>query len=252
MTVRPESVPEAQIPVCGATVRETAVVRILGYLDGFEPAVSHDTLVDRMDLVGGPVFWPLFLAWVGGASSAPEAFDVDPADLSVLSDELLDQHQWPVFTVPVRDGHRVHIVLCNYPGEGGVDYLLGPADGGAAVHLAELSGHFRGPGMSWPELTATARQPDPVLSAAARMLLLLPALGDTETPPTAPDIISSALTSVGATRAQQTVATELLGSRRYWEPAEWHTTDDVSWCAGPHTYRTLNNPDLRLFSRAFR
>jgi AcrR family transcriptional regulator len=25
---------------------------------------------------------------------------------------------------------------------------------------------------------------------------------------------------------------------RYWAPAEWHTTDDVSWCAGPHTYRT--------------
>jgi AcrR family transcriptional regulator len=25
---------------------------------------------------------------------------------------------------------------------------------------------------------------------------------------------------------------------RYRAPAEWHTTDDVSWCAGPHTYRT--------------
>ena len=234
----------------GFGVGETVVVRILGYVDGFEPAVSDDTLVDRTELVDGPLFWPLFLASVGGASSAPEAFDVDPADLGVLGDKLLDQRQWPVFTVPVRDGHRVHIVLSNFPGEECVDYLLGPADGGAAVHLAELSGHFRGPGLSWSELTATARQPDPVLSAAARMLLLLPALGDTATPPAARDVVSAALTSVKATRAQQTVATELLGSRRYWEPADWHTTDDVTWCAGPHTYRTPHNPNLRLVSTA--
>nr|QEO73785.1 hypothetical protein [uncultured bacterium] len=232
-------------------VRETVVVQILGYLDGFEPAVPDDTLADRMDLVDGREFWPLFLSWVGGAGSAPEAFDVDPADLSVLADKLLDHRQWPVFTVPVHDGHRVYIVLCNYPDEGCVDYLVGPADGGAALRLAELSGHFRGPGMSWPELVAASRQPDPLLSAAARMLLLLPALGDTGTPPAAHDLVSAALAAVGATCAQRTVAAELLSSDRYWAPAEWHTTDDVSWCDGAHAYRSADNPSLRLFSKAF-
>ncbi|GAA3990099.1 hypothetical protein GCM10022247_05910 [Allokutzneria multivorans] len=230
---------------------ETALVRILGYVDGFQPTVAEDTLVHRMDLLGGPLFWPLFLSTVGGASCAIEAFDVDPADLSALGEELFDESQWPVFTLAVRDGHRVHVVLCNFPGEECTDYLVGPADGGAAVRFAELSGHFRGPGLSWPELVTTSQQPDADLSAGARMLLLLPALGDTATPPAARELIAAAVTSVGATCAQRAVAEELLDSSRFWSPADWHTTDGVSWCGGPHTYRTRNNPVLGLFSTAF-
>lgn len=227
------------------------MVRIPGYVEGFVPAVPDDILVDRTDLVGDPVFWALFLMSTGGADSAAEAFDVDPADISALYEDLGDQDRWPVFTVPVRGGHRVHLVWCNFPDDSGHDYLLSPSDDRPAVPLAHLSGNFRGPGLSWDELVATSQQPDPTLSAAARLLLLLPATGDIATPPTAHDLVAAALTAVGARRHQRAVATELLTHRHYWPPADWHTTGGVSWCSGQYTYRTRDNPDVRLFTAAF-
>ncbi|MBB5803585.1 hypothetical protein F4560_003353 [Saccharothrix ecbatanensis] len=226
-------------------------MRIPGYVDGFVPAVPDDILVDRTDLVGDPVFWALFLMLTGGSDSAATAFDVDPADMSALYEDLNDQDRWPVLTLPVRGGHRVHLVWCNFPDDSGHDYLLSPADNRRAVPLAHISGNFHGPGLSWDELVATSQQPDPVLSAAARMLLLLPASGDTAAPPTAPDLVAAALTAVGAKRHQRAVATELLSHRNRWTPANWHTTGGVSWCSGWYTYRTRDNPDVRLFTTAF-
>ncbi|ALG13382.1 hypothetical protein [Kibdelosporangium phytohabitans] len=226
-------------------------MRILGYLDAFRPPVPAETLVDRMDIVDDPAFWPFFLAFVNATNSPFDAFDIDPADSSALDSVLTDESRWPVFTIPVGDGHRVRIVLNNLPDDPSVEYLLDPADGGNAVHFANLDGHFRGPGMSWAELTATSLQPDPVLSPAERMLFLLPSLGDTETPATAPRIIAAALTSVGATQSQEALAVELIEAPHFWLPVTWRTTDGVTWCSGTHALRTKDNPALRLFGAAF-
>lgn len=109
--------------------------------------------------------------------------------------------------------------------------------------------------MSWGELIAAADQPDEALSPAARVLLLQPAAGDTDIPNEASTMLAKAATSVGAVRQQQTVATELLGRRRYWSPCDWTTTADGLVCTGPHSYRQpgagLTQQDLRLVASAF-
>ncbi|PPK68333.1 hypothetical protein CLV40_10556 [Actinokineospora auranticolor] len=158
-------------------------------------------LVDRSDLLSKKHFWPPFLAWVGDAPSAPGAFGVESDEAGPLARELLDESRWPVFTVPVRDGHRVHVVMRNLSGEAGFDYLITPPRG-PAVHVAALDGHFAGPGLSWPDLAVRAEP--------AHLLLLLPAFGDAATPPTAVDRVADALTAVGAIRDQRAVAGELL------------------------------------------
>lgn len=135
-------------------------VRIPGYLDGHEPPVPVDTLVNRTELVDSMVFWAMYLGGIGGSASAEMAFDVPEAEVQAMTSMFLDERCWPVLSLPVHGG-TVHVVECNFPQEGSTDYLLAPADGRDAIRFAELSGHFRGPGMSWREIVATASQSDP-------------------------------------------------------------------------------------------
>lgn len=93
---------------------------IPGYLDGYEPPFAHSPLADGSELMAGDLFWPTFLAMVGASSSAPDAFGADPADLEEIAEALLDERRWPVFTLPAAGASRVHVVMRNFPGEGGV------------------------------------------------------------------------------------------------------------------------------------
>jgi hypothetical protein len=205
--------------------------------------------------MANPAFWPTFLNLVGGSRTAADAFDVDKADLSVAADELLDPDAWPVFSVGLADGHQLHIVMRNFPDDTGVDYVLVPRHGGRYIPLASLEGHFQGPAMSWPELIAAANQPDERLSPAARLLLLHPAGGDIDTPMDADDLLAEAIASIGATRLQAAVASELLKHPGLWSPCGWTTTDNGPTCSGTHSYRqpggSLTQQQLRLIAEAF-
>ncbi len=229
---------------------------IPGYLDGYEPPFVQSPLIDGSVMMDTDLFWPAFLHTVGGSASAPDAFDVDPADLNDVIDAFLNEHAWPVFSLRLAAAKRVCVVMRNFPDEGGVDYVLDPGTGGDAIPLAALEGHFQGPAFAWPELMTAAQQPDPGLAPAERLLLLLPACADRDRPADAVQIVAEALTAIGATSRTRTTAEELLDSPRYWSrDCAWTIVADALVCLGSHALRSLDGEltpaDLRLITNAF-
>lgn len=230
---------------------------IPGYLDGYEPPFAESPLVDGAGVLAGDLFWPTFLHTVGGSASAPHAFGIDPADLNEVVETFLDEQNWPVFTLRLTGTGRVHVIMRNFPDEGGVDYVLDPGAGRDAIPLAAMEGHFRGPALAWPELIAVAQQRDPDHTPAQRLLLLLPVCADRDLPGDAREIVAAALTDVGATVGIDRMVDELLHSPRYWtRDCAWTTADDAVVCLGSHAYRRpggeLTPSDLRLITAAFR
>ncbi|WP_422742725.1 hypothetical protein ACN27B_30200 [Micromonospora sp. WMMD754] len=231
-------------------------VIIPGYLDGYEPPFLRSPLIDGSQVMADALFWPAFLYTVGGSVSAPNAFGADLADLDELTATLLNPDSWPVFSLALAGRSRLRVIMRNFPGDGGVDYVLDPGNGGDSIPLAAMEGHFRGPALAWPELVAAAHQPDQGHTVAERMLLLLPACADRDRPRTAIDLVMAALTSLGAGSHARQVGVELLNSRRYWTQAcQWATADGVLVCLGSHAYRSLGSElspsDLLLITEAF-
>lgn len=219
---------------------------IPGYLDGFFPPVPSSALIDGAAFLHDDLFWPAFLALVGSAESAPEAFGIDPADLEEFVDALRSSTAWPVFSLPVAAGHRVDIVLRNFDDDAGVDYVLVTED--RHLPLAAIEGHFRGPAFSWPELVAVAGRD------ARRFLLLLPACADRARPQDAADVVAAALTEVGATTEVDVLAEELLTMQDWDEDTRWHSDGEVVVCLGDYAYRSpadMTPADLRLVTEAF-
>ncbi len=202
------------------------------------------------------LFWPAFLATVGGAASAPDAFGVDPADLEQIVDVLLDPYEWPVFSLPLAGPCRLHVVMRNADGDGGVDYVLDPGTIGASIPLACLDGHFRGPAFAWRDVVAAAHQPDPEHTPAERLLMLVPASADSDRPQHAVDLVAEALVALGARSGVRQTGEELLNSSRYWAPCRWAYVDGSLVGLGPHTYRRhggeLSPEQLRLVTAALR
>lgn len=215
-----------------------------GYLDGFEPPVDPTTLVDATAWMDEPLFWPAFLHSFGGSAAAPTAFAADPADVEDYLHRLHRADAWPVVTLHLGGGHRMHLVWRNYEDDSGWDYLLTPADATAPVAVAALEGHFRGPAMSWPELASLATRRDGDRSHAERLLLLLPGYGDAETPDTAHGLVAAALGDVGVVRGHRQVATELLqANRRFWGSPAWLDVDGVAACPNGYSLRTTAMAD---------
>ncbi|MEV6967873.1 hypothetical protein AB0M47_22460 [Hamadaea sp. NPDC051192] len=211
---------------------------IPGYLDAFRPALDPSMLLDATPWLDQPAVWPALLWAVGGASTAVNAFDVDPADTDVMLTQLSAPGGWPVFTVKLASGHHLHLVWRNLAEDAGWDYLMAPAVLTDSIPLAMLEGHFRGPGLTWPELVIVANQGTTALDRAQRLLLALPALGDIDLPEEAVAIVVDAVTAVGAVRHQLEVAEELLeASRRFWGRPQWADLDGVPTCLGQHSLR---------------
>jgi hypothetical protein len=231
-------------------------VIISGYLDGYEPPFLRSPLIDGSPVMTHALFWPAFLYTVGGSPSAPSAFDADPADLSELIGTFLDPDIWPVFSLNLAGRSRLHVIMRNFPHEGGVDYILDPGNGGDAIPLAAMEGHFRGPALAWPELVAATHQAHQGHAWGERLLLLLPSCADSDRPSTAIDIVTAALTAVGAGANARQVGAELLNSRRYWtQSCRWTTINGVLVCLEAPAYRSLGSElspsDLRLVTEAF-
>jgi hypothetical protein len=127
---------------------DDGAVVIPGYLDGYQPPFVESPLIDGSAMMANDLFWPAFLYTVGGSGSAPHAFGVDPADLNEVIETFLDEHEWPVFSLRLAGASRVHIIMRNFPDDGGVDYVLEPGTGGDAIPLAAMEGHFRGPALA--------------------------------------------------------------------------------------------------------
>jgi hypothetical protein len=65
-----------------------------------------------------------------------------------------------VFSLPHAHRNRLHIIMRNFEGDAGVDYVLETSAGDKSIDLAALEGHFRGPALAWSELMVAAQQSD--------------------------------------------------------------------------------------------
>jgi hypothetical protein len=159
----------------------------------------------QLDLPG---FWPAYLGAVWGDAVEPELFGADLADVDAASEALWeDTEVWPAYRLPLAEGRAVWIVHRNFPDDAGTDYVLTDPTLSREHPLASIEGHFNGPGLSWSDLLAVAdavpadgegvRDPD------LRLLLLLPAYGDADTP------VGEALTRISTALAAVGVAPEL-------------------------------------------
>lgn len=224
------------------------------YLDNFLFPTDFPVLTDDPERLDDPAFWPAFAFLVRESETAPHAFDVDPADVEqYAADLMLDEKRWPSITLELAAGHRMLIVFRNLEEDTGIDYLLQPADGGETLIFCLLDGHFRGPALRWSELLTVAGQA-PVPGRAQRLLLLLPTLGDSETPDDAIDVVAEALDDVGVLPEHRlTLARELLDNGA-WNDADWEVTEDQVSCRWYHSSRRRGSPAerLALFSEALR
>src|SRR5262249_61510505 len=102
---------------------------------------------------------------------------------------------------------------------------------------------------------AATSQPDPLPRSPERLLRLLRAGGDTDTPASATQTVAAAVTAAGATRQQDEVATQLLNfSQHYWGPCTWAQAGPALICHGEYSYRAPGlypASDLRLITDAF-
>lgn len=181
------------------------------------------------ELLALPGFWAAYLMWLSQTEEydpIPGWFGVDGADADAACDALGDEDHWPVFRIPFSDGHTALVLGCNFPDDPETEYLVTHPEWGRHGHLATVSGHQAGPGLSWRELLHITRTPDldapGVHAEYARLLLLLPALGDEELPGDAATVVGQALAEAGVPAAMAPgLAEALLEDHPLWEPAEW-------------------------------
>ncbi|HEX6677322.1 MAG TPA: hypothetical protein VF486_20130 [Actinomycetes bacterium] len=194
------------------------------------PGHEDAPLVDGAPLLEHRLFWPAHLLQVAGERDGLLAacFGVTAADVGAFYERTLaDPRRWPTLPVPLRDDHQLYVVGRNVPEDYGQDYLLHHPTWPTALRLASIEGHFVGPGVCWPELLAASVPPPGavgITQPAARLLLLLPILGDAATPREAAAIVADALAACGAVGSRAVLvqlAGQLLTDHRLWPPARW-------------------------------
>jgi hypothetical protein len=220
------------------------------------PGYDGGPLTHRPELLDERLFWLGHLSSCAQSSEDAQELLLG-ADYDAAGDfqaVLYKRADWPTFTVPLAAGHRLHVVLRTFEDEPGTDYLLHHPDGEWAELLAVDDGHFMGPALSWPELTAAADNSLPGGSTTdpdARLLLLLPALGDDDLPDDAVERLTSALQALVGVEDPEAVAAALLESQCAPGAATWTTTGDgVRVNDGSYSYRNPANgfalPPARL------
>jgi len=200
-----------------------------------------------------PLFWPVHLGTcLRGEDVQRAAFGADWDAAMELYRELSAKREWPVFSVPLRSAHTIHVVYRNIDGDRGVDYLMHHPTWSAVETFVVDDGHFMGPGMAWPELLSAARQPasEGVADTDARLLLLFPTLGDARLPDDATVALTTALAVLTVIEEPAEVASMLLENQGQWEAPHWRSADGVWINDGGHSYRNPRNsfalPEERL------
>jgi hypothetical protein len=217
------------------------------------PGYEHGPLAEGSAYLDDPLFWPVHLgSCLRGEDAQRAAFGADWDAAVELNRRLSAAHEWPVFSLPLRSGHTIHVVYRNFEGDRGVDYLIHHPAWSAAEILAVDDGHFMGPGTAWPELLSAARQPaaEGVDDSDARLLLLFPTLGDALLPDDAAAALTAALAALTLIEEPAEVSRTLLEKQGQWAPAHWRLADGIWINDGGHSYRNPYNsfavPESRL------
>jgi hypothetical protein len=162
--------------------------QVLDEWAAFRPPPVSLLVVDGAPLLREPGFWARHLSEVCAEVPALESvFGVARAEWPVL----FEAQRWPVFPVGLASGGVLLVVYRTFSSvalgrdrvtseqETGIDFWLAPDDGGPGLDLAVVAGTGFGPGLRWAELRGVARAalPDRV-AAAQRLLLLVPAMGE--------------------------------------------------------------------------
>ncbi|MFJ8661119.1 hypothetical protein [Streptomyces sp. NPDC093795] len=203
-------------------------------------------VVDGHSLLDEPGFWPAYLADLT-EGFGPEVFGSDAGDADAMLDRLHAPSEWPMFTVPLAGGFT--IVVHSNSGEEFTtrDYFLTHPDWSQDLVLAGDDQDRIGPGLCWPELAALIEAPPGaagVTDPHARLLLLLPVLGDAAVPAEAMTAVARALVAQGAPEASEgseALARRLLQGHPMWGAEEWwFDEDERSWiCEGDHSPRKV-------------
>ncbi|WP_406841804.1 hypothetical protein ACICHK_43105 (plasmid) [Streptomyces sp. AHU1] len=199
---------------------------------------------------------PLF--WLGHLYSCAQSENAEKLLLGTHHDaaddfqcRLWERAEWPTFTIPLAAGHSLHIVHRTFVDDARTDYLLHHPDWDQAELLAQDDGHFMGPGLSWPELVAVADNGLPGGSTDdphARLLLLLPAFGDTATSDDAFVRLTAALRARTAVEEPDVLASELMKDQGVAGPVHW-TFDEHGFYINGGEY-SFRNPANRFALRA--
>ena len=246
---------DSNCPTAGLGLRpvgHTVVVIHRVYFDGFRPPVDPSVQVDATEWLDHPAGWPALL-YLLGSPTAAKAFDIDPADVDVMLQQMERPDLWPVFSAQLSSGYQMNLLLRNFPDDSGLDYLLTHPDSDHVVVAASLEGCFQGPALSWQELVGVAQLPDPHLDPAERFLMLLSAMTDTSMPADAAAIVAEAVTEVGGHRHPEDAANELLSiNSHFWGPAGWADSNGILVCLGNYSVRRIDGPwpDRQLISAA--
>ncbi|WP_351223853.1 hypothetical protein [Streptomyces sp. NPDC002133] len=210
-------------------------VRVPEYLEEAELTAGEE-------LADDPAFWLAHL-WIS-AAEVEEVTDV--GDLEEMLDRLSDADApWPVLRVPFGRGHTAMVVFRTFEDEGGgVDYFIHHPEWGRLGHLGQYDADPTGPGLSWSELTAIAAADADggagLTDPAQRLLLLLPMLGDADTPDEAVEVVERALVSCGIPAATAPQLAEVLRKHHLADGPRWVRTDasPIAVCTdgfGPRT-----------------
>jgi hypothetical protein len=198
-------------------------------------------VVDGSPLLSEPGFWAAHLADLSEGLPV-EAFGVDAADAGAMLERLHDKAAWPMFSVPLTGGHTIVVHYNSGEEYTTTDYFLTHPDWAQDLVLASDDQDRIGPGLCWPELSALLAGPPGAIGVAdphARLLFLLPVLGDVVVPPEAVTAVMDALTVFGAPDTCEPLARRLLQGHPMWGSARWSfDADERSWiCDGPYTAR---------------
>lgn len=221
-------------------------------IDGYD----EDPLVAGEPLLALPGFWAAYLLWLCEVDEDVEEaeadwFGVTDADVDAAYEALTAEDRWPTFRIPFDGGHTAVVIGRNFPEDPGTEYLITNAEWGRPGFLATIDGHQAGPGLAWRELVHIADNPDSAVPGIhdphARLLLLLPALGDVDVPPDAEHVIADALVSIGALTDKASALAPRLLDNPMWEPARWSLPaafhdaserfDGILECDGPMSPR---------------
>ncbi|MFH8387590.1 hypothetical protein ACH4E7_43040 [Kitasatospora sp. NPDC018058] len=203
---------------------------------------SSAPVVDGLPLLDEPGFWAAHLVDLCEDVS-PEAFGVDAADAGAMLERLHDKSAWPMFTVPLEGGFSIVVHYNSGEEYTSTDYFLVHPNGPDAV-LASTDQDRTGPGLCWPELAAILHAPDGAVGVTdphARLLLLLPVLGDSAVPAEAVDAVTESLIAQDAPEGCEALAQRLLGGHPMWGAQSWSfDADERSWiCDGEHSPRQV-------------
>jgi len=202
---------------------------------------SASPVVDGHPLLDLPGFWSAHLADLSDGFP-PEAYGSDAGDADALLDRLHDPSAWPVFTVPLTGGFTIFVHYNSGEEFTTTDYFLTHPQWDHDLVLASDDQDRIGPGLCWPELAALLEPPAGVAGVTdphARLLLLLPVLGDTAAPDDAVKAVVRALTAQGAPQDSEPLARQLLQGHPMWAAQDWSfDTSEGSWiCEGDHSPR---------------